>query len=215
MDNKLHEIYNRLSEHYPAGLKPEAKAGETLYESLITVMLSAQSKDERTVKAASQLFAVARTPQEILDLGEELIRPLIKPAGLYNAKAKNIILMTQKLLSKFNGVVPNTREELMMLPGVGRKSADIMLRFEYGENAIPVDTHVYRLTSRLGLHNFKQADPVAEYLEKETPDEYASEAHMWLLVHGKKVCRAIRPACGKCVLRDLCAYPDKRLEVLE
>lgn len=196
-------------------MSPEAKVGHTLYQSLITVMLSAQSKDERTVKAAKQLFSVADTPQGILELGEAEISKLIKPAGLYNSKAKNIVLMTKQLLARFDGEVPKTREELMTLTGVGRKSADIILRFEYGEKAIPVDTHVYRLTSRLGLHNYKSADPVAEYLEKETPEEYISEAHMWLLLHGKRVCRAIRPICGNCVLKDLCEYPNKRLDILE
>jgi endonuclease III len=215
MDKELQQVYKVLSEHYPSGLSPEAKAGETLYQSLITVMLSAQSKDERTVKAANQLFAVAKTPNEMLELGVSEIAKLIKPAGLYNVKAKNIALMTQQLLERFSGQVPKLREKLMTLPGVGRKSADIILRFEYGKNAIPVDTHVYRLTSRLGLHSFASADPVAEYLEKETPEEYKGEAHMWLLLHGKRVCRAIRPACGSCILKDLCVYPNKRLDILE
>lgn len=215
MASKLHQVYEVLSKLYPKGLAPEAKSGETLYQSLITVMLSAQSKDERTVKAATQLFEYAKTPNEILALGEDKIKDLIKPAGLYNAKARNIILMTKDLLDRFDGVVPRDRKNLMSLPGVGRKSADIILRFEYGDNAIPVDTHVYRLTHRIGIHSFKKADDAAEYLEKNTPSEYAEDAHMWLLIHGKRVCRAIRPACGSCALKDLCDYPNKRLEVME
>lgn len=215
MASKLHQVYEVLSKLYPKGLAPEAKAGETLYQSLITVMLSAQSKDERTVKAATQLFEYAKTPNEILALGEDKIKDLIKPAGLYNAKARNIILMTKDLVDRFDGVVPRDRKNLMSLPGVGRKSADIILRFEYGDNAIPVDTHVYRLTHRIGIHSFKKADDAAEYLEKNTPSEYAEDAHMWLLIHGKRVCRAIRPACGSCALKDLCDYPNKRLEVME
>lgn len=215
MNRELNQIYEILEKSYPKGMVPEAKAGGTLYESLVTVMLSAQSKDERTVQAANQLFQVASTPQRMIELGEEEISKLIKPAGLYRNKAKNIVAMSRMLLDTYDGVVPSTREELMLLPGVGRKSADIMLRFEFSEKAIPVDTHVYRLTSRLGLHSFKNADDVAQMLETETPSEYSSDAHMWLLVHGKRVCRALRPACGGCVLVAQCNFSGKRLDISE
>ena len=204
-ENAIHEVFRRFCERKPEqNVIPEVKIKDTVYKSLVSVVLSAQSRDANTMKATRKLFAVAQTPGEVLALPDERLQELIKDAGLYRAKARNIRRMCQVLLDERGGVVPRTREELMGLPGVGRKSADIMLRFVFGEVAIAVDTHVFRVSKRLGLARGKIEAQVARELETRVPERWRWGAHIWLLEHGKQVCRSRRPLCEACFLADLC-----------
>jgi endonuclease-3 len=201
----IDEVFCRFAVRRPdQDVIPEVKVKDTVFKSLVSVMLSAQSRDANTAKATAKLFAVARTPEEILALPEERLQVLIKDAGLYRAKARNIRRMCQVLLEERGGVVPRTREEMMALPGVGRKSADIMLRFVFGQVAIAVDTHVFRVSRRLGLARGKVEAQVARELETRVPERWRWGAHIWLLMHGREVCRSRRPSCEACFLADLC-----------
>lgn len=210
---KIDEVYRRFSMIYPTSSRfvPEAKIHANPFASLVGVMLSAQTKDEMTAKACNQLFAVARSPQEILELPDEKLVECIKPAGMYNMKAKNLKKMAQQLIDKHNGMVPSTREELMALAGVGRKSTDIMMRFVYHEGAIAVDTHVHRLSNRLGLVDTKSADVTADYLAENTPDKYKMSAHEWFINYGKYVCKARSPRCDQCIFTDMCDYLGRKV----
>ena len=201
----IDEVFCRFAVRRPdQDVIPEVKVKDTVFKSLVSVMLSAQSRDANTAKATAKLFAVAHTPEEILALPEERLQVLIKDAGLYRAKARNIRRMCQVLLEERGGVVPRTREEMMALPGVGRKSADIMLRFVFGQVAIAVDTHVFRVSRRLGLAHGKVEAQVARELETRVPERWRWGAHIWLLMHGREVCRSRRPSCEACFLADLC-----------
>jgi endonuclease-3 len=188
----------------PADRAIDAKLGSNTFASLVGVMLSAQSRDAMTALAKRQLLAKAATPEAILALPEAEIAALIKPCGLYNAKTRNLKRMCADLLDHHGGVVPKTREELMALPGVGRKCADIMLRFVYGSPEIPVDTHVFRVARRTGLAAGRTEAAVAAALDGRIPQGWRWGAHMWLLNHGKRCCRARRPACNVCPLAGLC-----------
>ncbi len=188
----------------PADRAIDAKLGSDTFASLLGVMLSAQSRDAMTALAKRRLLARAATPEAILALPEAEIASLIKPSGLYNAKAKNLKRMCAALLDRHDGVVPKTRPELMALPGVGRKCADIMLRFVYGSPEIPVDTHVFRVARRTGLAAGRTEAAVAAALDGRVPERWRWGAHMWLLNHGKRCCRARRPACTVCPLAGLC-----------
>jgi endonuclease-3 len=167
-------------------------------------MLSAQSRDAMTARATASLFAVAATPEDILALPEEELRLLIKDAGLYNMKARNIRAMCRALLDRHAGEVPRSRAELMALPGVGRKCADIMLRFVFDEVAVPVDTHVFRVSRRLGLAQGNTEAQVARALETRIPERWQRGAHIWLLELGKRICRSRVPRCAVCPAADLC-----------
>lgn len=203
--NRIEAIFSRFVEAEPEeNQAPEAKLGKVPFQSLVGVMLSAQSRDEMTARARNQLFAVAKTPEAILALPEERIAELIKPCGLYNMKSRNLHKMCRALLDDHQGVVPITRQGLMALPGVGRKCADIMTRFVYGQPDIPVDTHVFRVAKRLALATGKTEAQVASTLETVVPDAYRWGAHMWLLNHGKRFCRARSPRCTECPFLDLC-----------
>jgi endonuclease-3 len=171
--------------------------------------LSAQTQDERTAQACQNLFAVATTPEQILALDLEQLKTLIRPAGMYNNKAKNLRLMSQQILDRHDGAVPNDRAALMQLAGVGRKSTDIMMRFVFQEPAIAVDTHVHRISNRLGIARTRAEHKTAEVLERDTPDQYRWGAHEWLIQHGKYVCRARNPGCDQCMLADMCDYRRK------
>lgn len=199
------EVFRRFCERKPEqDVIPEVKVKDTVFKSLVSVMLSAQSRDANTAKATRKLFAVAETPEAILALPDERLQDLIKDAGLYRMKARNIKRMCEALLAERGGVVPSSREELMRLPGVGRKSADIMLRFVFGEAAVAVDTHVFRVSNRLGLAHGKVEAQVARQLEHRIPPRWRWGAHIWLLEHGKELCRSRRPRCEACFLVDLC-----------
>lgn len=188
----------------PADRAIEAKLGKDAFASLVGVMLSAQSRDAMTALAKRQLLARAATPEAILALPEAEIATLIEPCGLYNSKARNLKRMCETLLQRHGGVVPATRRELMALPGVGRKCADIMLRFVFGAPEIPVDTHVFRVARRTGLATGKSEAALAADLDRRVPERWRWGAHMWLLNHGKRCCRARRPACATCPLAFVC-----------
>ena len=182
----------------------EAKLGRDAFGSLVGVMLSAQSRDAMTALAKRQLLERAATPEAILALAEAEIAVLIKPCGLYNMKARNLKRMCVALLERHGGVVPETRAALMALPGVGRKCADIMLRFVYGAPEIPVDTHVFRVARRTGLAAGKTEAALAADLDGRVPERWRWGAHMWLLNHGKRCCRARRPVCEACPIAVVC-----------
>lgn len=205
--NKIAEVYRRFHERNPnPNNPPKEKIYNNAFKSLVGVTLSAQTKDERTAEACRNLFAVARTPEQILSLDMEDLKRLIRPAGMYNNKARNLKLMSQQLLERHGGRVPNDRKQLMDLAGVGRKSTDIMMRFVFNEPAIAVDTHVHRIANRLGIAHTKIESKTAEVLERDTPDEYRWGAHEWLIAHGKYVCKARSPECKRCMFSDICDY---------
>ena len=207
--NDINYIYEKLSSRYPnySNKKPKAKIYSKAYTSLIGVMLSAQSQDKRTAIACNQLFDMATTPEEMIRLSQEEIIEAIRPAGLHNAKSKNILATSKMLLEKFNGKVPQTQKELMTLPGVGRKSSDIVMRFVFGEPHIAVDTHVFRMLWRLGWADSLDEGKASITVNNTTPGKYKYGAHMWLITHAKKVCKSRSPDCDPCVISAAC---DKR-----
>ena len=204
--DEINYIYEKLSNLYPrySNRKPKAKIYSQAYTSLIGVMLSAQSQDKRTAVACRQLFALADTPEEMIKLSRDDIIDAIKPAGLHNAKSKNILATSKILLEKFNGRVPSTQKELMSLPGVGRKSSDIVMRFVFGQPHIAVDTHVFRMLWRLGWADSLDEGKASITVNKSTPDKWKYGAHMWLITHAKKVCVSRSPVCGNCVIINVC-----------
>ena len=203
-------IYEKLASkyHYYSNKKPKSKIYSKAYTSLIGVMLSAQSQDKRTAIACNQLFRLASTPQDMIKLSREEIIEAIRPAGLLNAKSKNILATSKMLLEKFNGKVPQTQKELMTLPGVGRKSSDIVMRFVFGEPHIAVDTHVFRLLWRLGWADSLDEGKASITVNDTTPAKYKYGAHMWLITHAKKHCVSRNPDCDVCVITKVC---DKRM----
>ena len=203
-------IYEKLASkyHYYSNKKPKSKIYSKAYTSLIGVMLSAQSQDKRTAIACNQLFRLASTPQDMIKLSREEIIEAIRPAGLHNAKSKNILATSKMLLEKFNGKVPQTQKELMTLPGVGRKSSDIVMRFVFGEPHIAVDTHVFRLLWRLGWADSLDEGKASITVNDTTAAKYKYAAHMWLITHAKKHCVSRNPDCDVCVITKVC---DKRM----
>ena len=203
-------IYEKLASkyHYYSNKKPKSKIYSKAYTSLIGVMLSAQSQDKRTAIACNQLFRLASTPQDMIKLSREEIIEAIRPAGLHNAKSKNILATSKMLLEKFNGKVPQTQKELMTLPGVGRKSSDIVMRFVFGEPHIAVDTHVFRLLWRLGWADSLDEGKASITVNDTTPSKYKYGAHMWLITHAKKQCVSRNPDCDVCIITKVC---DKRM----
>jgi len=208
--NDIDYIYEKLSSLYPhyANKKPKAKIYSKAYTSLIGVMLSAQSQDKRTAVACNQLFALADNPEDMLKLSQDEIIEAIKPAGLFNAKSKNILATSKMLLEKFNGQVPKTQKELMTLPGVGRKSSDIVMRFVFGEPHIAVDTHVFRMLWRLGWADSLDEGKASITVNNTTPSKYKYGAHMWLITHAKLLCKSRSPLCEDCVISAACDHRD-------
>ena len=206
---QIEQIYKKLGNYWPkySNRKPAAKIHKEAYTSLIGVMLSAQSQDKRTAIACKQLFALADTPEKMIKLSREKIIEAIRPAGLHNAKSKNIIATSYKLLMEYDGKVPQTQKELMDLPGIGRKSSDIMMRFVWGAPNIAVDTHVFRLLWRLGWTDSLDESKSAVTVNDTTPDQYKYAAHMQLITHAKRGCTSKKPKCNICVIYDVC---DKR-----
>jgi len=203
-------IYEQLTETLSEyrERKPDAKIHARAYTSLIGVMLSAQSQDARTAVACDQLFALASTPEEMIKLTQEQVIEAIRPAGLFKAKSKNILATSHMLLDEFGGQVPSTHAELMRLPGVGKKSADIVTRFVFQQPFIAVDTHVFRLLWRLGWTDTLDESKSSVIVNDSTPDKYKRAAHMQLIVHAKTVCSGRSPTCGTCVLRSVCDQRD-------
>ncbi|WP_425497752.1 endonuclease III [Lysobacter arvi] len=181
----------------------------TPYELLVAVTLSAQATDVGVNKATRKLFPVANTPQQIARLGVEGLKPYISTIGLYNTKAANVVAMAQQLIEQHGGQVPRDREALEALPGVGRKTANVVLNTAFGEPTMAVDTHIFRVANRTGLAPGKTVRAVEDGLLKVVPAQYLHDAHHWLILHGRYVCKARRPDCPHCAIRDLCRYPDK------
>jgi endonuclease III len=176
---------------------------------LVAVVLSAQATDAGVNRATRALFAVADTPQKMIALGEERLRDHIKTIGLYRTKAKNVIALSQKLITDFGGEVPRTRGEIESLPGAGRKTANVVLNMAFGEHTMAVDTHVFRVGNRTGLAPGKTPLEVELGLEKVIPPEFMLHAHHWLILHGRYTCLARKPRCGLCLINDLCRWPEK------
>lgn len=203
------EIYSRLRKKIP---NPETELHyANPFELLIAVILSAQATDISVNKATSRLYPVANTPQDILDLGVNKLKGYIKTIGLYNAKAGNIIKTCRILLERFDGEVPRTRAELESLPGVGRKTANVILNTTFGEPTIAVDTHIFRVSNRTGLAAGKTPLEVEKRLTRLTPEEFRQDAHHWLILHGRYTCKARKPDCPACVIADLCEFRSKTL----
>ena len=201
------ELFSRLAELNP---KPTTELEySTPFELLVAVTLSAQATDVGVNKATRRLFPVANTPQAILALGEEGLKSYISTIGLYNAKAANVIAACRILVEKHGGEVPRDRESLEALPGVGRKTANVVLNTAFGEPTIAVDTHIFRVSNRTGLAPGKTVRAVEDRLMKAVPAHYRLDAHHWLILHGRYVCKARKPDCPNCVIRDLCRYRDK------
>ena len=209
--DELKEIFRRFSIQ-----RPEPK-GELEHVNpftlVVAVALSAQATDAGVNKATRALFAIADTPEKMLALGEETVRDYIKTIGLYRNKAKNVIALSQMLVDRFNSEVPRTREELIMLPGVGRKTANVVLSMAFGQATMAVDTHIFRIANRLRLAPGKTPDEVEAKLMRLIPDEYLYHAHHWLILHGRYCCKARRPECEHCVIADLCRSPEKTCDV--
>ncbi|HEY0331960.1 MAG TPA: endonuclease III [Rhodopseudomonas sp.] len=176
---------------------------------LVAVVLSAQATDAGVNKATRALFAVADTPQKMLDLGEDTVRDYIKSIGLYRTKAKNVIALSHKLIAEFGGEVPRSRAELETLPGAGRKTANVVLNMAFGERTMAVDTHVFRVANRTGLAPGDTPLAVELGLEKVIPTEFMLHAHHWLILHGRYTCLARKPRCEVCLINDLCRWPEK------
>jgi endonuclease-3 len=204
---KRTEIFRRLRAANPA---PTTELEyQTPFELLISVMLSAQATDKSVNLATAQLFPLANTPQKILALGESGLMPYIRRIGLYRTKAKNIIATCALLMEKFGGEVPQNREDLESLPGVGRKTANVVLNTAFGESTIAVDTHIFRVANRTGIAPGNNVVEVENRLLKFVPEEFRRDAHHWLILHGRYVCKARLPACPTCLIRDLCEYKGK------
>jgi len=201
------ELFTRLRELDP---HPTTELNYTTpFELLVAVVLSAQATDVGVNKATRKLYPVANTPQAILDLGEEKLKQYIATIGLFNSKAKNVIALCRILVEQYDGEVPQTREALEALPGVGRKTANVVLNTAFGHATIAVDTHIFRVSNRTGLAPGKDVRAVEDKLEKVVPLEFKQDAHHWLILHGRYVCKARKPDCPQCVIRDLCRYKDK------
>ncbi|GMN03506.1 endonuclease III domain-containing protein [Erythrobacter sp. MTPC3] len=205
-EEQVEQVYRILSEKMPGRTKNAKgpKGQPDAFRSCISCMLSAQSLDRNTAAATRALFALATTPEEMLALEDEAIAAAIKPCGLYNNKTKSIRKFCTALLGDHGGVVPDTREGLMSLPGIGRKCADIVMSFTFGKDVIAVDTHVHRFCNRTGLTEAKTAEKTAQQLEDRSPQWAMADGHFWLIQFGKKVCRARVPKCGICPVSDLC-----------
>ncbi|WP_136246857.1 endonuclease III [Halomonas borealis] len=205
--HKRHAIFARLREHNP---EPTTELNwSTPFELLAAVLMSAQATDVGVNKATDRLFPVANTPAAILALGLDGLKEHIKTIGLYNTKAENLMKTCRLLVDNHDGQVPRTRQALEALPGVGRKTANVILNTAFGEPTIAVDTHIFRVSNRTGLAKGKDVVEVEQRLMRHVPREFRQDAHHWLILHGRYTCVARKPRCGSCVIEDLCEYPDK------
>jgi len=201
------KIYERLAAANPA---PATElVFSTPFELLVAVVLSAQATDVSVNKATLELFRVANTPSALLGLGEEGLKGYIKTIGLFNSKAKNLMKTCAALVAEHGGNVPRDRDALEALPGVGRKTANVILNTAFGEPTIAVDTHIFRVANRIGLAPGANVRAVEDELVRVTPDEFKHHAHHWLILHGRYVCKARKPECPTCLIADLCEYPAK------
>ncbi len=208
--HKRHEIFTRLRAHIS---EPRSElVYDSVFELLISVMLSAQATDISVNKATEKLYPVANTPEKMLQLGEEGIKRYIKTIGLFNSKAKNIVATCKILIERHGSEVPNDRSALESLPGVGRKTANVVLNTAFGEPTIAVDTHIFRVSNRTRLAPGKTVLEVEKKLLKFVPDEFLLDAHHLLILHGRYTCIARKPRCSSCVIEDLCEYRHKNIE---
>ncbi|MBV9460256.1 MAG: endonuclease III [Bradyrhizobium sp.] len=204
---EIREVFERFQKANP---EPRGELEHlNPFTLLVAVVLSAQATDAGVNRATRELFKVADTPQTMLELGEERLRDYIRTIGLYRTKAKNVIALSQKLLTNFGGEVPRTRAEIESLPGAGRKTANVVLNMAYGEHTMAVDTHVFRVGNRTGLAPGKTPLEVELGLEKVIPSEFMLHAHHWLILHGRYTCLARKPRCEVCLINDLCRWPEK------
>lgn len=204
---KRHAIFSRLRAANP---HPETELEySNPFELLVAVVLSAQATDVSVNKATRPLFAVANTPAAIYALGEEGLKQYIKTIGLFNSKAKNVISLCKDLIEKHGSEVPQQREALEALAGVGRKTANVVLNTAFGQPTIAVDTHIFRVANRINLAPGKNVDEVEKKLLKVVPAEFKQDAHHWLILHGRYTCIARKPKCGSCLIEDLCEYKQK------
>jgi endonuclease-3 len=205
--DQVFEFFRRLAEDNPSPTTELEFSNP--YTLLVAVVLSAQATDASVNAACRPLFAKISTPQQMIELGEEALREQIKTIGLFNTKAKNVIALSEALIRDFGGQVPRTRDELQTLPGVGRKTANVVLNTAFGEETFAVDTHVFRVCNRTGLAPGKTPDEVEAKLERIVPQPFRRDAHHWLILHGRYVCKARTPECWRCVVADLCRYKPK------
>jgi len=206
---KVREFFKRL---HAANPEPKGELEWTNpFTLLVAVVLSAQATDKGVNKATPALFKAADTPEKMVALGEEKIRNYIKTIGLFNTKAKNVYALSKILLEEYGGEIPLSREELVKLPGVGRKTANVVLNIAYAQPTIAVDTHIFRVSNRTGLAPGATVEKVEDKLEKVVPKDYLLHAHHWLILHGRYICIARKPKCYECPVVDLCAYKDKNL----
>lgn len=203
------EIFRRLQQENP---HPTTELNyQTPFELLIAVILSAQATDVGVNKATARLFPIANTPESFLRLGEEGLKEKIKTIGLFNSKAKNVMNTCQILQDEYNGEVPQQRKQLEALPGVGRKTANVVLNTAFGQPTIAVDTHIFRVSNRTGIAKGKTVEEVEKKLLRHVPAEYKMDAHHWLILHGRYTCIARKPRCGSCIIEDLCDFKDKQI----
>ncbi|MBV1876834.1 MAG: endonuclease III [Pseudomonadales bacterium] len=209
--DKRYQILSRLRAENP---NPQTELiYHSNFELLIAVMLSAQATDVSVNKATVKLYAVANTPQSIFELGEDGLKQYIKTIGLFNSKAANVIKTCKILTDAHNSIVPDDREALEALPGVGRKTANVVLNTAFGKAAMAVDTHIFRLSNRIKFAPGKTVRKVEDRLMKVIPDEFILDAHHWFILHGRYVCTARNPRCGACVIYDLCEYKNKKTDL--
>jgi endonuclease-3 len=204
---QVFEFFRRLAEANPAPTT-ELEFSDP-YTLLVAVVLSAQATDASVNIATRPLFARASTPKAMIDLGEDAVREAIKSIGLFNTKAKNVIALSEALIERYGGEVPRTRDELQALPGVGRKTANVVLNTAWGEETFAVDTHVFRVCNRTGLAPGKTPDEVEAKLDRIVPQPFRRDAHHWLILHGRYTCKARLPECWRCPVIDLCRYKPK------
>ena len=205
--NKISDIFSRFREKNPAP-KTELRYHNN-FTLLVAVVLSAQATDKGVNKATPALFELADTPEKMVTLGEDKIRELIKTIGLYKNKAKNVFALSQMLVDEFDSEIPKTREELERLPGVGRKTANVVLNVAFDKPTMAVDTHIFRVSNRIGLTKAKNPLQTEEQLLKKIPSEFMEHAHHWLILHGRYTCIARKPKCGECMIEDLCEFKEK------
>jgi endonuclease-3 len=206
------EVYEAFNRFRKANPEPKGELEHlNPYTLLVAVVLSAQATDAGVNKATRSLFAIADTPQKMIELGEDRLRDYIKTIGLYRTKAKNVIALSKKLIDDFGGEVPRTRAEIESLPGAGRKTANVVLNMAFGENTMAVDTHVFRVANRTGLAPGKTPLEVELGLERIIPPEFMLHAHHWLILHGRYTCLARGPRCELCLINDLCRWPEKTI----
>ena len=207
---EIYEFFSRLCNKNP---NPESDLEWTnAYTLLVAVTLSAQATDIGVNKATKELFKIVDTPQDMIDLGIDKLKDHIKTIGLYNTKAKNVMKMAEILVNEYKGEVPDSRDELIKLPGVGRKTANVVLNIVFKQPTMAVDTHIFRISNRTKMAPGKTPDAVEKKLEKVVPEEFALNAHHWLILQGRYVFKARKPDCPKCIVSDLCRYKDKTVE---